>query len=403
MTAEQFCDVFGVERHGTNSLKWDALGEVFGETDLTPLWVADMEFKTAPAAIDALRKRVEHGAFGYGTVPESYYDAFFSWQKKRHGVDLTKQELRFATGVVGGLYAMIHTYTQPGDAVAICTPVYYPFSDSVNNAGRTIAECELDNSGGTYTLDFNKFEKVIADNKAKLFILCSPHNPVGRVWTEDELKKTFDICRKHGVIVVSDEIHQDFISPGYRFISSSNIAGGGYKDMLVTLNSGSKTFNLAGLIHSHVIIYNKKLREKYDNYIQSIGRAEPNVLGLTGTEAAFRHGEEWLEGLNAVIQKNYAYMRAEFAAKAPKVIISPLEGTYLSWLDLRGYIKAAATSEFSQKKCRLAVDVGEWFIDRGGEGFIRINLATLPKYIEMAVHNIITNLRPDRSPENRGN
>ena len=393
MTAEQFCDAYGVERRGTNTLKWDALGDIFGEADLTPLWVADMEFKTVPAVIDALQKRVEHGAFGYGTVPDSYYDAFCAWQKKRHGIIVTKKELRFATGVVGGLYAMVHAYTQPGDAVAICTPVYYPFSDSVNNSGRKIAECELDNSGGTYTLDFSKFEKVIADNKAKLFILCSPHNPVGRAWTENELKQAFDICRKHGVIVVSDEIHQDFISPGHRFISSSNVSGGAYKDMLVTLNSGSKTFNLAGLIHSHVIIYDEKLREKYDGYIQSIGQAEANVLGLTGMEAAFRHGEEWLAGLNTMIQKNYAYMKAEFAAKAPRVIISPLEGTYLTWLDLRAYITVAETAEFSQKKCRLAVDVGEWFIDRGGEGFIRINLATLPQYIELAVRNIIANLK----------
>jgi cystathionine beta-lyase len=391
MNAEEFCNVFGVERRGTGSLKWDSLGEIFGEENLTPLWVADMEFKTVPEAVDALKKRVEHWAFGYGKVPDSYYEAFFAWQKKRHGVILNKEEIRFATGVVGGLYAALNAYTRPGDAVAVCTPVYYPFSDSVLNTGRKIAECELDNHGGVYTLDFNKFEKVIAENRAKLFILCSPHNPVGRVWTEEELRTMFDICRKHGVIVVSDEIHQDFTGPEHRFISSSAAARGRYKDMLVILNSGSKTFNLAGLIHSHTIIHDEKLRGIYDAYIKTIGKPVVNILGLTATEAAFRHGEEWLLGLNRVIQKNYAYIKTEFAAKAPGLVVTPLEGTYLLWLDLRARVRPEETADFMRKKCALAVDLGEWFIARGGKGFVRLNLATLPGYIETAARNITAN------------
>jgi cystathionine beta-lyase len=393
MHGEDFCSTFGVERRGTNALKWDSLGEVFGEEDLIPLWVADMEFKSVPAVIDALKKRVEHGVFGYGKIPDSYYKAFFEWQKKRHGMVLRREEIRFATGVVGGLYATVNAYTRPEDSVVVCTPVYHPFSDAVINTGRKIAECELDNNGGIYTLNFDKFEKIIAVNKAKLFILCSPHNPVGRVWTGEELKKMFDICHNYGVIIVSDEIHQDFISPGCRFVPSSVVAGGRYKDRLITLNSGSKTFNLAGLIHSHTIIYDEKLRGIYDDYIKTIGLPEANIMGLTAMETAYRYGESWLEGLNAVIQKNYAYIKAEFAAKAPGIIISPLEGTYLTWLDLRACVKPGKTAEFIQKKCRLAVDVGEWFIDRGGEGFIRINLATLPKFIELAAQNIIANLK----------
>jgi cystathionine beta-lyase len=368
------------------------LGEIFGEENLTPLWVADMEFKTVPEAVDALEKRVEHGVFGYGKVQDSYYEAFFAWQKKRHGVILNREEIRFATGVVGGLYTALNAYTRPKDAVAVCTPVYYPFSDSVLNTGRRIAECELDNNGGVYTLDFDKFEKVIAENKVKLFILCSPHNPVGRVWTEEELQNMFDICRKYSVIVVSDEIHQDFTGPGHRFVSSSVVSRGRYRDLLVTLNSGSKTFNLAGMIHSHTIIYDEKLRGIYDNYIKTIGKPVVNVLGLTATEAAFRYGEEWLFGLNEAIQKNYAYIKTEFEAKAPGIVITPLEGTYLLWLDLRACVKPKETADFIRKKCALAVDVGEWFIDKGGEGFIRINLATLPRHIETAVRNITANL-----------
>ena len=391
MNADDFCKTFGVERRNTDTRKWDSLKEVFGEEDLTPFWIADMEFKTVPEAIEAIKKRAEHGAFGYGNVPDSYYEAFFDWQS-RHGMILKREEIRFATGVVGSLSAMVHAYTQPGESVIVCTPVYYPFFYAIKGSGRKLAECELVNSDGHYSLDLNKLEQLIAESKAKLFILCSPHNPVGRVWTEPELAGIFEVCRKHGLVVASDEIHQDFISPGCRFVSSSLVADGKYRDILVTMNSGSKTFNLAGLIHSHVIIYDKKLRARYDNFIKSIGETPANVLGLAGTEAAFRHGAPWLEGAKALVQKNYNYMKAEFAAKAPRVIISPLEGTYLMWMDLRPYIGTGATVDFVQKKCRLAVNVGEKFISRGGEGFIRINLATLPKYVELAAGSIIDNL-----------
>ena len=391
MNADDFIKTYGVERRGTNSLKWDSLKDIFGEDDLTPLWVADTEFKTVPEVIEALKKRIEHGAFGYGKIPDTYYDAFFTWQK-RHGMVLKREEIRFDTGIVSSIYTMVNAFTKSGEPVLLCTPVYYPFSDAINNSGRIIAECELDNSGGRYSLDLDKFEKVIAQSQAKLFILCSPHNPVGRVWAEEELRGMLEICRKYGVIVVSDEVHQDFTSPGCRFISASLIADGKYKDMLITLNSGSKTFNLAGLIHSHVIIQSEELRKRYDAYIKSVGQPSMNVLGFVGMEAAFRYGSEWIEGLNGVIQKNYAHMKDEFAAKAPRAIITPLEGTYLMWMDLRSYIGTGPTPDFIQKKCRLAVDVGEWFIEHGGEGFIRINLATLPKYVEYAANSIIGNL-----------
>jgi cystathionine beta-lyase len=373
-------------------LKWDDLERVFGASDLTPLWVADMEFKTVPEAIEALKKRADHGAFGYGKVEDSYYEAFFSWQKRRHGVDLKKEELRFYTGVVGSLNALINAYTKPGEAVAICTPVYYPFSRVIRNTGRKIAECELVNTGGIYTIDFDKFEKALVESGAKLFILCSPHNPVGRVWTPEELTRLFEICRARQLIVIADEIHQDFISPGHTFTAASVLGGGAYKDLLVTVNSGSKTFNLAGLIHSHVIIYDNKLRDRYDAAIKIIGQPEVNTMGLTATEAAFRHGEAWLTGLKAVIHENYEYLRGVFASRAPKVVISPLEGTYLVWLDLRAYIEPAKTAEFIKKTCKLAVDVGEWFIDRGGEGFIRLNIATLPAYVRLAANNIMSNI-----------
>ncbi|MCI8948576.1 MAG: pyridoxal phosphate-dependent aminotransferase [Lachnospiraceae bacterium] len=392
MDFEKFCEEHCVERKGTGTLKWDSLQEVFGDADLLPLWVADMEIQSPESVREALKKRVEHGVFGYGKVEDSYFEAFFAWQKKHHGMDLAKENVRFATGVVGSLYAAVRAYTKENASVVICPPVYYPFYDAILNTGRKLVTCELDNHEGHYQLDMEKFEKAITDNQAEMFILCSPHNPVCRVWTEEELAAMMEICKKHGVLVVSDEIHQDFAYEENPFVSSSMVKGGKYRDNLILLNSGSKTFNLAGLIHSHVIIYNEKLMETYDAYIKSIGSPEVNLMGVTGMEAAYRGGEEWFADVKALIQHNYNYMKQEFARELPNIVVTPLEGTYLSWIDLRGYMSGEEVADFIQKKCRLACDVGEWF-SFTGHGFVRINLATDTKNIKTAVERIITNIK----------
>lgn len=392
MDIEKFCRENCVERRGTGTLKWDSLQEIFGDADLLPLWVADMEIQSPTAVREALVKRVEHGVFGYGTVEGAYFDSFFAWQKKHHNVELAREDVRFATGVVGSLYAAVRAYTKEEASVIICPPVYYPFYDAVLNTGRKLVTCELDNSDGYYTLDFEKFEKEIVDNKVEMFILCSPHNPVSRVWSEEELDSMFDICQRHGVLVVSDEIHQDFTYEGKKFVSSALVGDGKYKNILITLNAGSKTFNLAGLIHSHVIIFDKQLMEAYDAYIKGIGSAETNLMGLVGVEAAFRGGEEWLENVKELIIHNFNYMKQEFARELPKIIVTPLEGTYLSWIDLRGYLTGEETAGFIQNKCRLACDVGEWF-SLMAHGFIRINLATDSKNVVTAVESIIKNIK----------
>lgn len=392
MDMETFCKENCVERRGTGTLKWDSLQEIFGDGELLPLWVADMEIQSPDAVRKALTKRVEHGVFGYGKVEDDYFDAFFAWQKKHHGVELTRENLRFATGVVGSLYAIVRAYTEEDAAVIICPPVYYPFYDAILNTGRKLVTCELDNEHGTYTLDFEKFEKEIVDNQVKLFILCSPHNPVSRIWSEEELDQMLCICKKHGVLVLSDEIHQDFSYEGKKFVSAGNVKDGEYKDILVILNAGSKTFNLAGLIHSHVVIFDEKLMETYDAYIKSTGSAEVNLMGIVGVGAAFREGEEWLEQVKELILHNYHYMKDEFMKELPEVIVTPLEGTYLSWIDLRGYLTPEETGNFIQEKCRLACDVGEWFSVMAG-GFIRINLATDTKNIRTAVESIVKNIK----------
>lgn len=352
-----------------------------------------MEIQSPPSVREALQKRVEHGVFGYGRVEDHYYEALFQWQKKRHGVELAKENVRFATGVVGSLYTAVRTYTKEDASVIICPPVYYPFYDAILNTGRKLVTCDLDNHEGHYTLDLEKFEKAIAENKVEMFILCTPHNPVCRVWTEAELAGMLDICKRHNVLVLADEIHQDFAySEEHPFVSTALVEGGKYKDILIILHAASKTFNLAGLVHSHVLIFDEKLMEKYDAYIKSVGSAEANLMGLIAVEAAYRGGEEYFDNVKALICHNYQYMKETFAKELPEIVVTPLEGTYLSWIDLRAYLPGEEVENFIQKKCRLACDVGEWF-SFTGHGFIRINLATHTKNVRTAVERIVTNIK----------
>ena len=392
MTAEEFCKKYGVERRGTNSLKWDALDVRFGDPDLLSMWVADMEFKTPEQTVEALKKRAEHGVFGYSFTPDSYYNAFINWEKTHHGYEIKKDWLRFGPGVVAFIYWLVEMFTKPGDAAIILTPVYYPFHNAVKDTGRRLICSELVNTNGYYTVDFDKFEKEIADNSVKMFILCSPHNPAGRVWREDELDRMLGVCQKHNVLVISDEIHQDLVIGDKKHIPSAIVSGGKYAHNLITLNAPSKTFNLAGLLNSHLIIEDDALRAKYDAGIKTINQIESNIMGLTAGEASYTYGEEWRTGLIATIKANFEYLRDSFEKELPAVIVTPLEGTYLAWLDLRAFLKPNEVKPFVQGKCRIAVDYGEWF-GQQCEGFIRLNLATKPEYVHTAVQNLIENLK----------
>ena len=392
MNAEEFCRRYAADRRGTDSLKWDALHSRFGDPDLLAMWVADMEFKTCEAVTEALTKRVSHGVFGYSLVPEGYYDTFFNWQERHHGYRPKKEWLRFSPGVVPALYWFVNAYTQPGDAVIVLTPVYYPFQNAVRENRRKLVCCELVNTDGYYTIDYDRFEKDIVENQVKLFIHCSPHNPVGRVWKEEELARLFEICERHKVLVVSDEIHQDLIVGQNKQIPAAIVAGGRYAQNLITANAPSKTFNLAAMQTSHIIIENPELRAKYDNYVQCYCRPEPNLFGLTAAQAAYTHGEEWLSGLLDVIRKNFEYAKETLLKGAPKLVVSPLEGTYLMWVDLRAYLAPDEVKTFMQDKCRLAVDYGEWFGDKS-RGFIRINLGTEPRYVKTAVEALLQHLQ----------
>jgi len=390
-----FCKKYFAYRKGTNCSKWDGLKKIFGRDDLISMWVADMDFKSPEAVRDALRERIDHGVYGYSLIPESYYESFIDWEEKHHGYKINKDWIRLSQGVVPAIYWFINAFTKSDESVIVLAPVYYPFHNAVKDTGRKLIMCELKNEDGYYTVDFERFERDIIENKVKMFIQSSPHNPVGRVWRGEELEKLLKICKDNDVLVISDEIHQDIVLNGYKHIPAATVNNGEYADNLITITAASKTFNLASLNTSHMVIENPKIRKIYDDYVSSIAQKGANLMGLIATEAALRGGEEWLASLIKVIEENYDIIVKSFSKHLPDATISPLEGTYLAWIDLRAYIDKKHIKEFILDKCRIAVDFGEWFSPLY-EGFIRLNIATHPKYVKVAVENIIYNLKESK-------
>ncbi len=409
MEIEKFVKRYSLDRKNSTSLKWDLLEERFGNPNLIPMWVADMDFRTAECVTDALHRRVSHGVYGYAFIPQSYYDAYFDWMESHYRFRPKKEWVRLATGVVAALYWFVNCYTKPGDHILISTPVYYPFAGAINDCGRKAVYCDLLYEKGHFSFDFEAFEKAIVENDVKMYILCSPHNPCGRVWTEEELDRILGICQKHHVLVVADEIHQDFVFGDSKQISAPAVAGGKYLDNIILVNAASKSFNLAALIHSNIVIPNDDLRAIYDAYATMHVETDFNIMGITATEAAYACGENWLNNLKQVIWSNYQYIKKTLNEQAPKIIVCDMQGTYLPMLDLRGMFdmehpkregvvlngKAPVNGDvqhFIQEDCQLAVDYGEWFGGNFG-GFIRLNLATTPETVKNVVDRIVTNYK----------
>ena len=391
MEVIDFCKKYYVDRMGTDSLKWDALDVRFGNPGLISMWVADMEFRAPECVIEALHKRVDHGIYGYSFIPDSYFQAVIDWESSHHGYKPEKEWLRVSPGVVSALYWMVNMYTKEEDSILIMTPVYYPFHNCVKDSNRKLITCDLNYDKGVYTVDFEAFEKKIVDNHVKMYIMCSPHNPAGRVWKEEELEKMLEICARHNVLVISDEIHQDLVFSEHKQIPAATVANGKYADNIITAFAASKTFNLATCLTSTIVIKNKELREIWDKFTNVFHNVEVNIFGITAVEAALRGGNEWYEDLKKVIYQNYQTVVEEMK-EFPEVYISPLEGTYLLFMDLRNYVDIEQIKEFTQNQCNLAVDYGEWF-GANWKGFIRLNMGTTPEIVRNAVENIKKNLR----------
>lgn len=387
MSEEQ---VVFIDRRNTDCAKWDNLEAMFGEGDLQAMWVADMDFKAPQCVLQAQQAYVAMGAQGYYKVPEGYYDAFIAWEAERHGYAVSREHIRFSPGVVAALNWFVQLMTAPGDAVIVLTPVYYPFLNAVKDNGRKLVMCDLIKRNGRYTVDLAAFRRDIVENNVRAFILSSPHNPVGRVWTREELKGMLDICKELGVFVISDEIHHDIVFAPAKHIPSATV--GAYDANLVTLTAPSKTFNLAACQNSFVIIPDAEIRRRFDDYTSKLCVRSGNPFGCNVAEAAYRHGLPWLEEVLAIIEGNARAVRETLSERLPKVAIAPLEGTYLLWLDFGAYLAPGEVKDFMQKKCRLAFDYGDWF---GGERFgacVRMNLATSRELVDAAVARIVENL-----------
>lgn len=362
-----------VNRRNTGCCKWDDLQQIFGRTDILPLWVADMDFTAPPGVTEALRARLEHPVYGYHTREKSLFESVAEWEKKRHGWHIELEWLMNAPGVVPSISAAILAFTEPGDEIIIQPPVYPPFSACVKSNNRKLVENPLLEVNGRYTPDFDDLEQKIT-SKTKMLILCSPHNPVGRVWTKDELFKLNEICLRHGILVISDEIHCDLVFPGHRHIPTAAL-GDAIARNTIAMISPSKTFNIAGTYTSFVVIPDAEKRRKFTQIIDALKIGAGNLFGIIAAEAAYRTGEAWLEELLPYLEGNAEYLVEYVRTNIPEVKVVKPEGTYLGWLDFRAVSNDPAyLQELLLNRAKVGLNDGAAY-GQGGACFARINFA----------------------------
>ena len=384
MTPIDFDEI--IERRKTNSAKWDGVLKLFGDKDVLPMWVADMDIKAPPPVIEALKKRAEHGIYGYPLRPTSYYDAFIDWIRRHHDWKVEKEWLTFSPGVVTGLSVMILALSRPGDGVLVQPPVYYPFFELIENNGRQVVNNPLILEDGRYTMDFEDLEKRAGDN-IKLMILCSPANPVGRVWEEEYLQRLGEFCLKNNIILISDEVHSDIVYSRFKHTPTATIS----KELAqrtITCMAPSKTFNLAGLQSSVIIIPDRDLRNRYKQLLKNIHIDMDNVFGMAAFESAYKFGEDWLTEFLIYLHKNLKFTIRYFEEKIPGIKVIEPEATYLVWLDCRSLgLNTRELKDFMIKKAKVGLDNGSIF-GQGGEGFQRLNIACPRKTLEKGLRRI---------------
>lgn len=368
MTRYDFDEI--IPRRGTGSLKWDDEPS----DDVLPMWVADMDFRTAPPVVEALERRVKHGIFGYARPGESYYDAIVNWFARRHAWVPERAWILPVTGVIPALSAILRALTRPGDKVLVQTPVYNHFFIAVRNSGCRTEESELIYRENTYSVDFDELERRAADPAVKLMLLCNPHNPAGRVWTPGELRRIGEICLRHDVFVVADEIHCELVMPGFRYTPFASL-GAEFARRSVTCVSPSKAFNLAGVQVANIFAADTVVRERIERSLEINETGMLSPFAIDALTAAYVDGDEWLDALNGYLHENDRFLRNYFAQYLPQFPVLPLEGTYLVWIDCRAAgLSSEELAERLLRKGRLHVNSGAIY-GTAGEGFIRLNIA----------------------------
>lgn len=386
-----------IDRSGTSATKMESLPKGCPD-DALPLWVADMDFGCAEPILKALHERIDKKIFGYTMYDtDECLGAVLNWYKKRYGWEEQKENLFFCGGIVSAYAVLLNLLTKEGEGVVIQRPIYYPFTMKANSNGRQIVDSPLIYADGNYTIDFDDLDKKMAEPNNKVLVFCSPHNPAGRVWTEEEIRKVVDICKKYDKWIICDEIHCDLLRCGMTFHPILKVAPD-YADRIAVCTAPSKTFNLAGMKTSNIVIHNKELQAAWKELIG--GKLSMNgagTLGLTAMIAAYNEGEEWLEQLKEYLDGNFAYIDAFLKEHLPKAHMVPSEGTYLAWIDFNGYVDGDAEKleEIMQKKARVALDEGYIFGD-AGRGFERINIATPRSVVEDCMDRILKAFKEEK-------
>lgn len=377
-----------IDRHHTDSMKWDMKKEYGQEPDAIALWVADMDFQVPSAVLEALQQRIDHGIFGYGMPPASYYDAVCRWMLNRHQWSVKKDDITIAPGVVPAINMAIQAFTKRSDTVLVQRPVYYPFFSAIEKNGRRLVNAPLVWQNNRHSIDFNAMEKVIREQDVKLFLLCSPHNPGGRVWTESELVKIADLCETYDVLVISDEIHHDLVFEPFKHrpIASLNKK---IADRTVTLTSASKTFNIAGIGLANAIITNKTLQRAFNQKIERMGMTLVNTMAWVSCQAAYTNGDVWLRELLLTLVKNRDEVAETIFSNMPMIKAPKNEATYLMWLDFREFAKKVGDPGlFLSKKARLWLSDGAVFGPEG-RGFFRLNIGCPHCLIQQAMERLM--------------
>jgi cystathionine beta-lyase len=369
-----------IDRKNTSCVKWDFAEQYFEAKDILPMWVADMDFKTPDFIVEAIKKRADHEIYGYTVRPESYYSSMINWIEKKHQWKIDKDWIIFSPGIVPAVNMAVMAYTNPGDKIIVQPPVYFPFFSAVRDNGRQLVYNQLQLENGRYNMDIEDLEKRI-DNRTKMIIISNPHNPAGSAWTKDELTKLGEICIKHNIILISDEIHSDLVISPFKHTVAANISEE-IANVTISMMAPSKTFNLAGMASSSVIISNPKLRNDFQVFLDRVHVGMGNLFGMVASEAAYTHGEEWLNQLLDYINRNVDYVENYLNNYIPKIKMIRPEATYMIWLDFRELgLSNEELKKFVLEKAKLGLNDGPVF-GPGGEGFQRMNVACPKSIVE---------------------